>query len=181
MSDEEKTTEEKSGGPGKMVLIMFLVNALAMLGAGAALFFVLQAKPAQAETEEMTEPKVTDNTKSEEEGSAEVDPKMVIPPDTPGPTMDLDTFVVNLDEAQGNRYVKMSLTLELVGEPARGYISGRMPRIRDALIAFLSSLSNEDVRGALGKKRVKEGVHERIAEIAPSMVQRVFITDFVIQ
>ncbi len=39
----------------------------------------------------------------------------------------------------------------------------------------------EDVRGAPGKQRIKQGAQERIGSLAPGSVRQVYITDFVVQ
>ena len=174
---EEEELEIKKPSGNKAIIILAAVNVLALAGAGVAISIALNAKSTAAVSDDGE----AEETEKKDEKKEEKKSELVVPPGQPGPVMDLETFVVNLDEPQGNRYLKLKISLELAGEPARAYIEARVPRIRDALIAFLSSLQYQAVRGAQGKTLVKDGVHERIAEIAPAMVTQVFITDFVVQ
>ena len=188
MSDDTTSPEleeaPKGGGNNKMIMILAAINVLALGGAGAAMYVALSQKPAAVE------PAADDKNSADKAGTeknadgtekkgAEIE--LAIPPGQPGPLMELDPFVVNLDEVGSNRYLKIKFSLELAGEPARPYLEARMARIRDKMIAYLSSLNFDAVRGQQGKTLVRDGVHERIAEIAPGMVTQVFITDFVVQ
>jgi flagellar FliL protein len=98
-----------------------------------------------------------------------------------GPRVPLETFVVNLDEPGGNRYLKLQITIELQREEARAPFNDDMARVRDGLIAYLSSQRLDDIRGSEGKLRVKQGLQERLTELTPGLVRSVFLTDFVIQ
>lgn len=188
MSDDNSNPEveevPKSGGGNKMILILAAVNVLALAGAGAAMYVALTNKPAPAEAKSDDKEANADKgagDKAAAEGKKAEGIELAIPPGQPGPLMDMDPFVVNLDETGSNRYLKIKFSLELAGEPARPYLEARMARIRDKMIAYLSSLNFDAVRGQQGKTLVRDGVHERIAEIAPGMVTHVFITDFVVQ
>lgn len=185
MSDDTSTeSAEQPKGGNKLVLILLAFNIVAVLGGGAALYFAISSKAATAVADDDKKTDKSDDAQQNAagaEGENGASEKLAIPPGQPGPLLDLDPFVVNLDEQGSNRYLKIKLSLELAGEPARPYLEARLARIRDKLIAYLSSLSFDAVRGLQGKTLVRDGVHERVAEIAPGMVTHVFITDFVVQ
>jgi flagellar FliL protein len=165
MSDEAEKAKQGGGG-SKLLLVLVILNGLAIAGAGAAIFFALSARSAT-------------QAPNDKEAVAPAAPPTTIA--GIGPTMVFDTFVVNLDEPEGNRYLKLQITIELTADAAKAVLESEMPKIRDTLIAFLSNQRMADVRGAAGKERVREGIHERILAMAPGAIRQVFLTDFVVQ
>ena len=105
-----------------------------------------------------------------------------IRPDAVGPIMALPTFVVNLNEEQSNRYLKLSVSLELVREGAEDEVTLRIPMIRDSVISYLVSLSVADVRGAETKDAIRDTLLAKINDaLNAALVRRVLFTEFVIQ
>ncbi|NDY58812.1 flagellar basal body-associated FliL family protein [Desulfovibrio sulfodismutans] len=90
------------------------------------------------------------------------------------------TFVVNLADPSGRRYLKLSMDLEVKGGPEA--IQGSMSKIRDALLMLLSSKSVEELAGVEGKIILRKDVADRINQVlGKPVVLRVYFTDFVIQ
>jgi flagellar FliL protein len=90
------------------------------------------------------------------------------------------TFVVNLADPSGRRYLKLSMDLEVKGGPEA--VQGSMSKIRDALLMLLSSKSVEELAGVEGKITLRKDVADRINQVlGKPVVLRVYFTDFVIQ
>ncbi|MFH1810662.1 MAG: flagellar basal body-associated FliL family protein [Pseudomonadota bacterium] len=147
----------------RVIWILLVVNLATLGAAGIAVATALRTPPAAAAAE-----------------SPPVEAKPIVTP-VSGPRLALETFVVNLDEPGGNRYLKLQITVELQREEARAPFNEDVARVRDGLIAYLSSQRLDDIRGAEGKLRIKEGIQERLSELTPGLVRAVYLTDFVVQ
>ena len=94
--------------------------------------------------------------------------------------MSIPTFVVNLADSSGRRYLKLSMDLEVKGpgEPVQAVMS----KIRDALLMLLSSKTAEELAGIEGKITLRKDIADRINQVlGKPIVLRVYFTDFVIQ
>lgn len=115
----------------------------------------------------------------------------------PGPTLPLSKFVVRLRGSppppdagiegeppapSEERYARMSFELELPDEAKKLAATLRVPRIREAFLAYLSDRSVEDFRGVEAIARVKAGLAERLAQVVPDAeVRRVYLTELIVQ
>ena len=100
----------------------------------------------------------------------------------PGPICDLDTFIVNLLDDSGRRYLKTSIKLELNTKSVEEEIIQKMPLIQDDIIALLSNKSYEDIADISGKLRLRTQIMKRLNNIiSGGEIQKVYFTDFVIQ
>lgn len=100
----------------------------------------------------------------------------------PGPTQKLADFVVHLRDPETDRYARVSFEVEVGSEEEKNKLTGYMPRIRDAFIAYLSDRTLEELRGSESIARTKGALAERLAQLAPGVrVRGLYITDLVIQ
>ncbi len=115
-------------------------------------------------------------------GGDEAAAKHVAKPGQVGPIVALKPFVVNLNES-GNRYLKLSISLEMSGEGMEEEVSKRAPKIRDRVIRYLVGLTLADVRGAETKDAILSVLLKKVNEAfgSESMVKEVLFTEFVIQ
>jgi flagellar protein FliL len=143
--------------PSKLILALLVLN----LGAtGFATFKTLTAKPAQAAKHEVPPP-----------STSEV-----------GPTLSLDPFVVNLDEAGQSRYLKVTMMLEVSSKDVIVKITKGQQLIRDAILSHLSGLKLADTLGVAAKEKLRNDVIAKIDTIlGPGKVRRVFFQEFVVQ
>lgn len=101
----------------------------------------------------------------------------------PAPTeslVSIPTFVVNLADPSGRRYLKLTLDLEVKGpgEP----VQASMSKIRDALLLLLSSKTADELAGVEGKITLRKDIADRVNQaLGKPVVLRVYFTDFVIQ
>ena len=152
-----KEAKPEGGGPPKIILILLVLN-LAASGFGA-----FKAATAHAES-------ATHEVAPEASGN-----------EITGPVVQLDPFVVNLNEATA-RYVKVTLQLELTGEPAAANLEKGKQLVRDQVLSYLSGLKVADTLGEAAKDHMKEELLKRIVEaLGKGNVKRVFFSEFVVQ
>ena len=81
-------------------------------------------------------------------------------------TFQLEEFVINLrTERQYPVFMFLSIALELPSLEARVRVSALETHIRDKVIIFASSLTEEQLRGFDGMNRLRDGLWVRLREI----------------
>ncbi len=94
----------------------------------------------------------------------------------------LPTFIVNLSDPLGRRYLKISLDVEVVNDKAARDLTAKEARVRDAVILLLSSKSYQDLSTMESKILLKKEVAERLNQaLGGPQVLRVYITEMVVQ
>ena len=153
---------------GVKIIIIVIVVVLVVVGGALGLkFFAPGLLPGSAEKapEEETEPE------EKEVGAAEL-----------GVLTPLKPFIVNLADPAGQRYLKLSMTLEVETPEAAAEVDTRMPQIRDVILLLLSSMRFEDVRTIEGKMRLRGQIIARCNTILTAgKVKNVFFSEFVVQ
>ena len=134
---------------GKTLLFVLIgVVVLDIAAAGAALLLL---KKNTAEDEDFDDEHAPAATKR-------VDPKSA-------PTfLPLDTMVVNLADAGGNRYIQVGLTLQLQDSATGDAVKAFMPSIRSRILVLLSKRTAEEVLSAEGKERLSADIIEAVGE-----------------
>jgi flagellar protein FliL len=159
--------EEKKKG-GKLKLIIILVVVLAVLGGGgfAAWKFFLQPK-ATDEAANATGENASTQAQEEQPG---------------GQLVTLDSFVVNLSDPMGRRYLKTTMDVEVANAAAAAELTAAMPRVKDTLLLLLSSKSFEDISSMDKKIELKNDIVSRLNLIVgKNKVRNVYFTEFVVQ
>jgi len=99
-----------------------------------------------------------------------------------GPTLALDPFVVNLNEPNSSRYLRVVLELELANAKAQEIVVAGKPLLRDELLRYLSGLTVADTQGEVAKQKIQDTLKARIDKaFGPDKVRRLFFADFVVQ
>lgn len=94
----------------------------------------------------------------------------------------MDPFIVNLNEVDASRYLKVTVELEVTSEEVVKELDKRSPQIRDLSVGILSSKSFADIQGADGKFRLKEELMFAINKVLTAgQVKRIYFTQFVVQ
>lgn len=94
----------------------------------------------------------------------------------------LDTFVVNLADSGGKRYLRATLQLELVPEQVAETFEQRLPQIRDVILTILPTKTFEDIRTVAGKAALREEILQRLNTLLNvEGVANIYFTEFVIQ
>jgi flagellar FliL protein len=99
-----------------------------------------------------------------------------------GPVYNLETFLVNLNEPQGKRYLKAKVTLELETEDVQAEIEKRLPQIRDAVLTMLSSKAYNDISDLTGKYQLRAELISMInSYLKTGKIANVYFTEFIVQ
>jgi len=169
---EAPKDEQKKGGKLKWIIIAVVI--LALIGGGAFMF----------------KDKImgmlgmgTQKTEAPADG-APVDPLAAGDQGEPQDTVlvTLPTFVVNLADPLGRRYLKLTLDVELRDQEAADKLSKNEPKVRDAVILLLSSKTFADLSSIENKLGLKDEIVKRLNQIVGgSNVLRVYFTELVVQ
>ncbi|WP_297452792.1 flagellar basal body-associated FliL family protein [Persephonella sp.] len=168
MAEENKEQEEQQQGGGKKKLIILLVVLLLLLGGGggAAYKFLVLDKQ-EAKKEENKAEKIQQEIKNIE---------------NLGIMFEVGTFVVNLADKDADRYLKVTIILELENEQVKQEVEKRLPQIKDSITTLLFTKTSRELRTAEGVEKLKEEILRRVNAILPlGGVKNVYFTDFVIQ
>jgi len=161
----------------KVLLILMGLVLVLVLGMGGGMFMIWSKLSAVS-------PKAV-----VPETGAEVAPDKAKPEEI-GAVVSMDTFIVNLADPGGNRYLRVTMDLELAGKPAdksAGKTAGdelakRMPQIRDAILMILSTKRYADISTTEGKTALREEiVNAANGLLASSQISRIYFKEFVIQ
>ncbi len=169
MAEENKEVnneEEKKGGKKKLLIFLLIFLIIAGAGGFAAYKFLLSGKQEE----------------NSEEKKAEQVVKEVNAVEQLGIMYDLGTFVVNLADKDADRYLKITIVLELESDQVRMEVEKRLPQIKDAITTLLLTKTSEEIKTAEGMELLKEEIIKRVNAILPlGGVKNVYFTEFVIQ
>jgi flagellar basal body-associated protein FliL len=161
----EEATAAPAPAKGKAIPIFLGLNTLLLAG---VMVFVLK-RPATASAP------VAESAHGAE-GTAHAAELM------PGPTLKLESFIIQLKAVESDRYVRVAFDLELGSEADKAIVTARMSPVRDSVISFFSDRSLDELRGSVGMERTKAELLKRLAAIVPEgHIKALYITDFVVQ
>lgn len=169
MADTESLPEtpledEGAGKGGKKKMIIFaVIGVVLLLGIGAGLYFtgmIGGKKDKEAETTEHASKK-----------------------DAPGFYYDMPDIVVNLsDEDRKQRFLKLSISIEIPSKEDTAKLEAVMPRITDHFQTYLRELRVEDLRGSAGIYRLRQELLARVNSAAdPVEVRDVLFREILVQ
>ncbi|HPC47644.1 MAG TPA: flagellar basal body-associated FliL family protein, partial [Deltaproteobacteria bacterium] len=94
----------------------------------------------------------------------------------------LDPFIVNLADAQGQRYLKAVVQLETDNPAAEAEINTKLPQVRDEILMILSNKTFDDVASVAGKRMLKREIAQAVNRyLVEGRVTNVYFTEFVVQ
>lgn len=161
MAEDKKEPVEEIKKKKSPILIIVIVGMLIVFGAGGFIawkYFV---------------PKLL--IKEKEKAEAEMKDKI-------GAIFPLETFVVNLADQDNQKYLKLTVQLEMNEETVTKELNKRRPQLRDLIIGLLSMQKYSDVSTYKGKTFIRKEIISRINNvILTGSVKRVFFTEFVLQ
>jgi len=163
MADESAAEEALvKTGSGKKMMMLGLVGVLLLGGGGGAAWFFMGGE--------------------KEEGKHAKDTHEEAYVEEPGPVMELDPFLLNLADRDEQRFLKVSIKLELDRPEEETDFPNKVPAIRDALLVLLSSKESQLLRTVNGKRRIREEIMIRVNGVmSKGKIANVFFTDFIIQ
>ena len=120
---------------------------------------------------------------SETEDGETDDPDAPVPvEELLGPIFPLDTFIVNLADKGGKRYLRITVGLELDSEELEAEVSKRLPQVRDSILTILPTKTFDDVSSAKGKTALRDQMLARInGLLVHGQVTNIYFKEFVVQ
>jgi flagellar FliL protein len=153
-TDENKEVEQ-SKSSSKMIII---VIALAVLVAGGGGFFAYT--------------KFFKGDSSAHAKSSAAEPVI----------HEMETFLVNLSDAGGKRYLKLTMKAKLSDKEVQAEVAGRNFEIRDAVIMLLSSKEFQEIAKTEDKATLKQELIFALNRLLQrGQVQDVYFTEFLVQ
>lgn len=162
MAEAKEHGGEEGGAPKKKgsKLLIIIIAVVVLAGAGGGTYFFLMKKSPDQKTEEK---------KKEEKPSETVN-------------FGLDPFVVNLSDPTGNKFLKVTIQLELANAKLLDVAKSRVPQMRDSVITLLTSKSSETLIAPEGKLQLKDEITLRLNQVmGEGNVKNVYLTEFVMQ
>ena len=99
-----------------------------------------------------------------------------------GPLFSLDTFIVNLADAGRNRYLRVTMDLELADTTDSAQLTERLPQVRDSILMILPSKQFDDIASMEGKIALRDEIIAKLNSLfAKNVVTNIFFTEFVVQ
>ena len=100
----------------------------------------------------------------------------------PGPLFPLETFIVNLADEERNRYLRVTMDLELVGPTDAEKLNERLSQIRDRILMILPSKRFDEIASMDGKTALRDEIIGKLNSLFPQkVVTNIFFTEFVVQ
>ena len=152
----------------KILVLLIGVMMLLMLGLGGGLFMMwnqLSALNAQSVADDGEEP---DEVASLEQPL--------------GPIFSLDTFIVNLADKGGTRYLRVTMDLELGNSDLEDELYKRLPQVRDSLLMILPNKRFEDISTVQGKTALRDEMLEALnGYLGQGKITNIYFKEFVVQ
>jgi len=147
--------EKKKGSMLKWIIIAVIV-LLVLGGGGAGAYFFL-------------------NKSASKEAQAPAKPPI-------GAVWAPDVFIINLADAEADRYLKVVMNFELSDPLAMAELEQMKPKVRDMVLGVLTVKGFKDLNNFEGKQRLKEEIAMRLnGHLTKGKVVQVYFTDFVVQ
>ena len=163
MADDDSKPKKK-GGKLKWFLLLLLIL---LIGGAGAWYYFLSDLP---------------GSRNASGGAAATSETVKTLPVQNLRTAVLDTFLVNLADPLGKRYIKVTFEVEIASPEVADELTMQKAKIRDSIIMLLSSKTYSDLAPAESKLALKTEVTSRLNQIlGGSKITRVFLTDMVIQ
>ena len=156
----------------KILIILIGVVMVLMLGLGGGLFMMWN-KLSALETRSQS---AAENAEQGDRDSSVPVEKLL------GPMFSLDTFIVNLADEGGKRYLRITIDLELDSEELESEVKKRLPQVRDSILTILPTKRFADISSAKGKTTLRDQMLERINDlVVRGKVTNIYFKEFVVQ
>ena len=99
-----------------------------------------------------------------------------------GPLLRLDTFIVNLADQDGKRYLRTTLELELKGDKLVEEVNKWISKIRDTILTILPTRKFEDISSVEGKKVLRDEIIAKLNDfLGEGTIVNIYYTEFIVQ
>jgi flagellar FliL protein len=152
----------------KILVLLIGVMMLLMLGLGGGLFMMWNQMSALNDQS-------TANA-SEQSGQGESIEQSL------GPIFSLETFIVNLADKGGNRYLRVTMDLELGDPELEKELNKKLPQVRNSLLMILPSKRFDDISTVQGKMALRDEILETLnGFLAQGKITNIYFKEFVVQ
>ncbi len=153
-------------------LVTFIIIPAIFVSVVGAVSFVVWNKTSffspQAEKESESE--------SESEKAPENDSETI------KPVYSLDTFIVNLADRGGRRFLRVTMDLELKDKSLAGEIDKRLSQIRDSILMIIPTKRFEDINSVEGKIALRDEIMTKLNSfLKEESITNIYFVEFVIQ
>jgi flagellar FliL protein len=150
----------------KMLMIAGGAFLLLMIGTGVV-FFVLLGKISESKpTPAASPPKLEEKAKPRERKNA----------------FALKTFVVNLADPGGKRYLRVGIVLSFKNANLTKELEDKLPQVRDKILMILPSKTFEDIKTSAGKKALKAEILNGLNSfLKQGRISNLYFEEFVVQ
>jgi len=102
--------------------------------------------------------------------------------DSIGPVFTMDTFIVNLADPGGKRYLRITIALEVEREEVVEELKKRLPQVKHKILMILPEKKVEDLQSAEGKNATMNEIMSQLNALLPNgKIKHLYFTEFVIQ
>lgn len=99
-----------------------------------------------------------------------------------GTIFPLDTFIVNLADESGKRYLRITMDLELSNDKLVEDMKRHLPQMRNGILMILPTKRFEDIRTVEGKTRLRSEIIAKLNSLlGQESITNIFFTEFVVQ
>ena len=152
----------------KILVLLIGVMMLLLLGLGGGLFMMWN-KLSALNAQSMANASVQDGSTSNQDHPV-------------GPIFSLETFIVNLADKGGNRYLRVTMDLELGNPEMESEVSQRLPQVRDSILMILPTKRFEDISTAQGKTALRDEIMETMnTYLLKGKITNIYFKEFVVQ
>jgi flagellar basal body-associated protein FliL len=102
-----------------------------------------------------------------------------LPAGAMGPIVSIDDMLVQLQPYSDDRYVRLSLGLEVDGEGSQVVVVHRTTQIREAILRTFAEHKPGDLQGSEGLAELKKSLMSELRGIVPGKhIRNIYVTDF---
>jgi flagellar FliL protein len=99
-----------------------------------------------------------------------------------GPIYTLDTFIVNLADKGGKRYLRVTIDLELQNSEMQAELVKRLPQVRDSILMILPSKRFDDISSMDGKVALRDEILNTLnGFLTQGKITKIYFKEFVVQ
>lgn len=182
----EQPAPSKKGGKMKLIIVVVLALVVGLGGGVAAMKFMGGGSQPETTAESPapgtdSEAPVEKSKQAAEHGAAPEEGLEAIEPAGPQ-NIEFKPFVVNLNDAGGKRFLKLTMSVEAETQALADEINAKTPQFRDIILLLLSSLSYDDIATLDGKMRLRNQMLNRInTQLSSGKVKNIYFSEFVVQ
>lgn len=161
-------------GKTKLLIVAGLATVL-LVGGGGAAFTMMKKAPADEEAADEEAADEADDKagkKKKKKRASGAAPVFVT----------LETFTVNLADADNERFAQIGIVLEVTEKKVDDVLKANMPAVRNAILLLLSSKTSKQILTLEGKEQLSTQVAAAVTErIGKGTIDTVHFSQFIVQ